>query len=373
MKITQLTVHAVEASPRGNWFFVQLHTDAGISGLGEASQSGNDALVLSALAQMEGRLVGCDPTQPEVLWDRMVHSGGIFSGDAGRVGATAISAIDQALWDIAGKALDVPVWRLLGGKRRDAVRVYANLNRGTRDRSPQGFADAAARAVDAGFSAVKATPFDEVRWRTMDRPGVERDADKGVERLEFTRRAVGNEVELLVECHQRFDLALAMKVAEKTLPLNLYWFEEPVPREQVEAMRHITLHSGHTMAGGEALFGREQFWDYIEGQAVHVLMPDVKHAGGITECRRIAALAEVKQMPVAPHSPAGPVSTMAGVHLAATIANFTVLEYAFGEVPWREELIRPAECLQDGYITVPDAPGLGIELDEAVLASHRLH
>ena len=162
MKVTELTLHEVEASPRGNWIFVQLQTDAGISGIGEASQSGNDALVLSALSLMRERLVGCDPTQPEVLWERMVRSGGIFSGDAGRVGATAISAVDQALWDIAGKALDVPVWRLLGGKRRDRVCLYANLNRGTRDRSPQGFADAAARAVDAGFSAVKATPFDEV-------------------------------------------------------------------------------------------------------------------------------------------------------------------------------------------------------------------
>jgi galactonate dehydratase len=302
----------------------------------------------------------------------MVRASGIFSGDAGRVGATAISAVDQALWDIAGKALDVPVWRLLGGKRRDKVRLYANLNRGTKDRSAQGFADAASRAVDAGFSAVKATPFDEVHWRRMDRAGLERDADIGVERLVQTRRAIGDEIELLVDCHQRFDLALAMKVAAKTLPLNLYWFEEPVPREKVEAMRHITLHSGHTTAGGEALFGREQFWDYIAEGAVHVIMPDVKHAGGITECRRIAALAEVKQISVAPHSPAGPVSMMAGVHLAATISNFTVLEYAFGEVDWRSQLTRPAEAIQNGYIKVPDAPGLGIELDEAMLAAHRL-
>ena len=372
MKITELTLHAVDASPRGNWFFVQLHTDAGMSGIGEASQSGNDALVLSALSLMGERLVGCDPTQPEVLWERMVRSGGIFSGNAGRVGATAISAIDQALWDIAGKALGVPVWRLLGGKRRDRVCLYANLNRGTRDRSPQGFADAAARAVDAGFSAVKATPFDEVHWRGMDRPGVESDASKGVERLEFTRRAIGDQVELLVDCHQRFDLPLAMKVAHKTLPLNLYWFEEPVPDGHVEALRHITLHSGHTTAGGESLFGREQFWDYIEKDAVHVLMPDVKHAGGITECRRIAALAETKQIPIAPHSPAGPVSTMAGVHVAATVSNFTLLEYAFGEVPWREDLICPAERIEDGYIAVPDAPGLGIELNEAVLEAHRI-
>lgn len=373
MEITRLEIHQVDASHRGNWIFVQLHTDAGVSGVGEASQSGNDGLVVAALEQLGPKLVGADPTQVEVLWERMAWGGGIFSGDAGRIGATALSAVDQALWDLAGKALEVPAWRLMGGKRRDRVRVYANLNRGTRDRSPQGFADAAKRAVDAGFSAVKSTPFDEVRWRQMDREGVAKDADIGIARLEKTRAAIGDDIELLVDCHQRFDLALAFKVAEKVRPLNLYWFEEPVPQVQVDALRQLRLHSGQTIAGGEALVGREGFWDYIAKGAVDVLMPDVKHAGGITECRRIAALAEVVQMAISPHSPAGPVSTMAGVHLAATVANFTVLEYAFGEVDWRGALVRPAEEVVAGYIRVPDAPGLGIELDEAVLAAHRLH
>ncbi len=372
MQITGLEIHQVDASPRGNWIFVQLHTDAGLSGLGEASQSGNDGLVVAALQQLGEKLQGADPTQVEVLWEQMARGGGIFSGDAGRIGATALSAVDQALWDLAGKALDVPCWMLMGGKRRDRVRVYANLNRGTRDRSPQGFADAARRAVDAGFSAVKSTPFDEVHWRRMDRPGIAADAGIGVERLEKTRAAIGDEIELLVDCHQRFDLALAFAVAEQVKPLDLYWFEEPVPRDNIDALRQLRLHAGHTIAGGEEQVGREGFWDYIAAGAVDVLMPDVKHAGGITECRRIAALAEAAQMPIAPHSPAGPVSTMAGVHLAATVANFTVLEFAFGEVDWRGGLIRPAEEIVDGYITVPDAPGLGIELDAAVLAAHRL-
>ena len=206
------------ASHRGNWIFVQIHTDAGLSGLGEASQSGNDGLVAAALEQLGPRLVGADPTQVEVLWEQMARGSAIFSGDTGRVGATARSAVDQALWDLAGKALGVPAWRLLGGKRRDSVRLYANLNRGTRDRSTQGFADAARRAVDAGFSAVKSTPFDEVHWRRMDRGGIERDADKGIARLVATREAIGDEIELLVDCHQRFDLALAFKVAEKVRP-----------------------------------------------------------------------------------------------------------------------------------------------------------
>lgn len=371
MKVTGLRIHEVDASPRGNWIFAEVATDAGIKGIGEASQSGNDGLVKVALQQIGERLTGEDPTQVEVVWEKMARSANIFSGASGRVGATAISAVDQALWDIAGKALQAPVWKLLGGRRRERVRVYANLNRGTADRTPQGFARAARRAVDAGFTAVKATPFDEVSWGRMDREGVEADAARGVERLEKTRQAIGDQVELLVDCHGRFDLALAFRVAEMVKPLDLYWFEEPVPRTQVDALAELTRHSGQRIAAGEAFFGREGFWEYVVRGAVHVIMPDVKHAGGITECRRIAALAELKQIPVAPHSPAGPVSTLAGVHLSATIANFLTLEYAFGEVDWREDLVRPAEKVDGGYMAVPDRPGLGIELDEAMLEAHR--
>ena len=248
-----------------------MHTDAGLSGLGEASQSGNDGLIKAALEQLGQRLQGEDPTQVEVLWEKMASAADVFSGDAGRIGATALSAVDQALWDLAGKALDVPCWMLMGGKRRDRVRVYANLNRGTRDRSPQGFADAARRAVDAGFGAVKSTPFDEVHWRRMDRSGISTDAGRGIERLEQTRAAIGDGIELLVDCHQRFDLALAFAVAERVQPLDLYWFEEPVPRDNIDALRQLRLHAGHTIAGGEAQVGREGFWGYIAEGAVDVL------------------------------------------------------------------------------------------------------
>ena len=372
MKLTQLEIIQVAASPRGNWIFIRLHTDVGITGLGEASQSGNDRLVLAALEKMGESLLGEDPTQVEVLWEKMVHATHIFSGDAGRVGGTAVSALDQALWDINGKALKVPVWRLLGGKHRDKVRLYANLNRGTSDRSPAGFAAAAARAVDAGFKAVKCTPFDEIHYSHLARNGVERDVDIGVERVAQTRQAIGPDIELLVDCHCRFDLPLALHVAQKVQPLKLSWFEEPVPSDQIAAMQEICRLSGLRIAGGEALFGRRGFWDTLLQRAVHVIMPDVKHAGGLTECKRIAALAQMVQIAVAPHSPAGPISTMAGVHLAAAIPNFLILEYAFGEVEWRGQLIRPAERLEDGFIPVPDAPGLGLELDDAIAAVHCL-
>ena len=372
VKITALETVEVAASRRGNWVFVLVHTDAGLTGLGEASQSGNDPLVRAVLGQLAEKLVGCDPTQVEVLWERMTGSTSIFSGDVGRVGATAVSAVDQALWDLAGKAHGVPVWQLLGGPHREQVRLYANLNRGTHDRSPEGFARAAAAAVEAGFQAVKCTPFDEVHHSRLDRYGVDRAAAQGVERIAATRRAIGPDIELLVDCHCRFDLPLAMKVAQQVKSLNLYWFEEPVPRHQLAAMQQLCQLSGQTIAAGESFFGRREFWPSIAQGGVHVIMPDVKHAGGITECRRIAALAQVEQIPVAPHSPAGPVSTLAGVHLAASIANFLILEFAFGEVDWRAQLIRPAERVDGGHMALPQGPGLGIEFDEAVLAAHRV-
>ena len=371
MKITGLRIIELEASVRGNWIFVLVDTDAGISGLGEASQSGNDRLVKPALEQLGERLVGEDPTQPEVLWEKMTGAAGVFSGNSGRVGATAVSALDQAIWDLAGKALEVPVWRLLGGRHRRRVRLYANLNRGTRDRSPEGFARAALRAVEAGFRAVKCTPFDEIQYRRQDRDGVEDDLDRGIARIAATRAAIGPDVELLVDCHCRFDLPLASLAAEKVRSHRLFWFEEPLPRDQVGANAEFTSKSGLTTAGGEAFFGRREFSDYVHSRAVHIIMPDVKHAGGLTECRRIAALAQTCQIPVSPHSPAGPVSTVAGVHLAATIPNFLILEYAFGEVDWREQLIKPRESVEGGFMTVPDGPGLGIELNEAVIAAHQ--
>ena len=372
MKVTGLKIHQVDASQRGNWIFVVVETDAGISGLGEASQSGNDGLVIAALGQLGERLVGQDPTQVEVVWERMVRTANIFAGDSGRVGATAVSAVDQALWDIAGKALEVPVWKLLGGKRREKVRLYANLNRGTGDRSPQGFADAAKRAVDAGFTAVKSTPFDEVHWRRLDRGGMERDVDRGIERLAKTREAIGEEVELLVDCHGRFDLPLALKVAKKVEPLDLFWFEEPVPRTQVEAMREICRLSGQTIAAGEALFGREGFWEYIVGGAAHVIMPDVKHAGGITECHRIGMLTTDRGIGVATHTWSDAVALVANMHLIAALPTGITVEMDRTGNPFIDDLLVEPLVVRDGQISLPEAPGLGIELNEDVVKRYVL-
>lgn len=372
MKISSFEIIEINVTSKGNWLFVNIHTDVGISGLGEASQSGNDALVKAALLQHEAKLIGQDPSNINALWAQMRDPDAVFSGDAGRVGATAISAIEQALWDIKGKALGVPVWQLLGGKYRDEIRIYANLNRGINDRRPEGFAVAAQKATKAGFSAIKCTPFDKVNHRHQDRDQVQKEIALGVQRVQAVRDAVGPDVDLMVDCHSRFNLALAQQVAEALKPFHLYWLEEPVASDQADAMKLLTQHSGHTLAGGEAFLKRETFFNAIEQRIMHVLMPDVKHAGGIAECQRIAALAEVKQMSVSPHSPAGPISHMAGVHLAAAIPNFLMLEFAFGEVDWRPQFTGPQEMIESGYMAVPDLPGLGIELNPEMLNQHRV-
>jgi galactonate dehydratase len=173
----------------------------------------------------------------------------------------------------------------------------------------------------------------------------------------------------MVDCHCRFDLPLALEVAQRLQEFDLAWLEEPVPRDQTDAMLKVAAQSGVTLAGGEGFFSRGDCWDWIRRGAVQVIMPDAKHAGGITECRRIAQLAEVAHVGFSPHNPAGPVSTMAAVHLSASVANFWVLEFAFGEVDWRESLTVPNEWVANGCIQVPDRPGLGIELNRSLLNS----
>jgi galactonate dehydratase len=370
MKILKIEIIKLDVTDRGDWILIQVHTDEGVSGLGEASQSGNDYLLMKVLKGLEVQLQGEDPFQIEVLWEKMAYELGVYSGD--RVIATAISAVDQALWDIKGKVLGVPVWQLLGGSHRERVRVYANVNRGLQDRSPEGFAAIAQCAVKAGFKAVKCAPFDEINCHQQDHHSVKSDVDLGLKRISSVRSVIGPDIDLMVDCHSRFDLSLALWVASKVQNHDLFWFEEPVPSHHIDDMYELCCQSGLSIAGGESFFGRMGFLDTITRNSMHIIMPDVKHAGGITECKRIAALADIKQIPVAPHNPAGPISTAAAVHLAVSIPNFLILEYAFDEVDWRENLIQPIERIEDGFISISNEPGLGIKLDKEVVKAHQL-
>jgi galactonate dehydratase len=360
MKITGVSLRRVGVTQRGGWLFVQVLTDEGLTGLGEASQGGNDHQVAHTIEQeIAPKLLGQDPREPDAVLGRFRALG------VSRVGATAISGIDQALWDIAGQAYGQPVWRLLGGRVRSRIWIYANINRSTWDRSPQGFAENAKRAVAAGFRAIKLAAFDDVP-RNLDTPDAFATINKGVDRVFAVREAVGSDVQVLLDCHSHFNAAWAIRVARELEPVRLFWYEDPVPRTDLDGLVRVRETIEQPVASGETLYGMGEFWKLFTRGAVDVAMPDVKHCGGIGELRRIAALGEPAHVQIAPHNPSGPVAMAATVQVAATMPNFTILEYAFGEVEWREALIEPAERFVDGYYEVPDRPGLGVRLNDSL-------
>ena len=234
MQITSIEPIVVHVNHRGDWLFVHVHTDAGIIGLGEASHSGSDALAVAALRHFDEVLRGHDPRQIEAAVQRMLRL------DAGRAAHTALSGVEQALWDIVGQELGVPVHRLFGGAVRERLRLYANINRHVRGRTPRGFADAAAQAVDEGFGALKLAPFDELIRPDHIRTGPNAAWRIGVERVRAVRQAIGDRVELAVDCHGRMDSSEALIVAAELADCNLFWYEEPVPDTQIDDLAAIT-------------------------------------------------------------------------------------------------------------------------------------
>jgi len=363
--IERLETQVVHVNRRGDWVFCLIHTNEGITGLGEASHGLNDALVVATLAQYGKRLVGQDPTRIEAIWASLDNK------HAGRVEHTALSAIEQALWDILGQRLGVPIRALLGGEVRDRVRLYANINRHVADRSPAGFAAAARQAAEQGFTAVKLAPFDEVRGPAHVRTGPRAAWLPGVERVRAVREAIGDAVELAVDCHGRFDVAEALAVARALEECNLFWFEEPLPHTRTDDLARITSAVPMATASAESVYAVEGFAPFLTRRVVDVIMPDVKHDGGVLETKRIAGAARATGILVAPHKPAGPVSTAATAQVVSTLSNFLILEYAWGEVDWRADLLEPAERIEDGYLVLPEGPGLGHRLNPDMVAAHR--
>ena len=364
MKISDLEPLIVHVNQRGDWVFVRVHTDEGLTGLGEASHSGNDGLLLAVLEQLKGRLVGRDPLRIEAIWDSLNRL------DAGRVSQTALSSIEQALWDIMGQHLGVPIRTLFGGEVRERLRLYANINRHVTNRSPEGFAQAARLAVDEGFTAIKLAPFDELNEPDHVRTGPSAAWRPGVKRVRAVRTAIGDEVELAVDCHGRMEASEAIVVAEALADCDLLWLEEPVPHTFLDELARVTAAVPMPTASGERAYALEGFRPFLNRSVVDVIMPDVKHDGGLLETKRIAGAARMNQMLAAPHNPAGPVSTAATAQVVSTVTNFLILEYAWGEVAWRADLVEPAEHIEDGYLILPEGLGLGHRLNYEVLEQH---
>ncbi len=359
VRMTAVELLPVRATARTVWLLLRVRSDAGVDGLGEASDAfgilgttpDNVAALRVELARQFAVLQGRSPFDVE-YFRQTVTLGNLLE-------RTVHSALEQAMWDMAGKVLDVPVYALLGGKVRDRLPVYANINRTAQPRTPAGFAATAKRAVGEGFRALKLAPWDKF----VD---TEAFVEQGVECLFAVREAVGKDVKIMTDVHSFFTVARAVAVAKKLEPVGLDWYEEPVAPERLAETVQIRRGIKQDMAGGEFLFGVKGFEGLCREKAVEVIMPDVKHCGGVLEMTRIAAMAEAYGVTVAPHNPTGPVATAASVQLCAGMKNFRILELQWGEVDWRGALVRPAERFVGGYIDVPEGAGFGITLNEGL-------
>lgn len=365
MKIIDIEPLVVHVNHRGDWVFVLVHTDSGLTGLGEASHSGNDALLLAALDVFKPQLIGASPFEVNAHWQRLARV------DGGRITHTALSGVEQALWDVMGQHLGVPIHTLFGGALRDRLRLYANVNRHVTDRSPAGFARAARQAVEEGFTAVKLAPFDELRGRDHVRTGPQAAWQPGVARVEAVRAAIGDQIDLAVDCHGRMEPSEAIQVGKALAGCNLLWLEEAVPRNFLDELEHVSNNVPMPTASAEAVFSLEGFRPFLTRRLADVLMPDVKHVGGLRETVHVAQAARLGQFLVAPHNPSGPVATVASGHICATMTNFLILEYAWGEADWRADLLTPREPIENGYLVLSDAPGLGCRLNLEVVEAHR--
>jgi galactonate dehydratase len=367
MKITRVSSLVVNANMR-NWIFVKVETDQdGLYGWGEATLEWKTKGVVGAIDDISRLLIGEDPRRIEHLFQIMCRQ---YFWRVGIEGMSAISGIEQALWDIKGKWLNVPVYELLGGRVRDRVRVYTHLGGGQmksmyESTEPQEFAERALAVKEAGYTGLKfmAVP------RTEPVEGLQsvRYAEQLVRAV---REAVGPDLDLMVDLHARTLPPMAIQYCQAFEPYGLLFFEEPCPTEDIEATAQVTRQSRIPIATGERLVGRNQFRELFERRACHIIQPDLSHCGGLWEARKIAAIAETYSMAVAPHNPNGPIATAAVVHFALSTPNWLIQEAIANDVPWRNEVITNPIEVVNGYIAPPTRPGLGIDVDEQAAAKY---
>lgn len=367
MKITRISSLVVNANMR-NWIFVKVETNQdGLYGWGEATLEWKTAGVVGSIEDIGRLLIGEDPRRIEHLYQVMTRQ---YFWRAGIEGMSAISGIEQALWDIKGKALNVPVYELLGGRVRDTIRLYNHLGGGQMNVMYEStetaqFAESALAIKESGYSALKlmAVP------RTEPAEGL-RQVRQAARYVEAIRNAVGDEMDLMVDLHGRTWPAMGTAYCQALEPYGLLFFEEPCPTTDIEATLQVTQQSKIPIATGERLVGISQFRDLIARRACHIIQPDLSHCGGLWEARKIAAMAEAHHIAVAPHNPNGPIATAATLHFAAATPNWLIQEAISNDVPWRNEVvINPVDVI-DGHAAIPTLPGLGIDVDERAAARY---
>ena len=359
MKITRLDTIIVDAGLNRTWVFVEVHTDEGLVGVGEASQSRLDAGVVFQVRDLEPLLIGKNPLDIREQLPLLVRQPWV----TGRIRHAAVSAIEQALWDLSGKALGVPCYQLLGGKVRDRVRLYANITLATPDKTPEAYAANAALAVEQGFTAIKFNAFDPLPAFGLPMPPLEfkQQRQLAVSRVRAVREAVGDDIDVLTDWVFAVPVADAPMVADAMSEFNLFWIEEPFAPRTEQHLAAFRAQLRTRLAGGEQDSGLEPFRRLFAARSIDVVMPDVKWIGGLGHAKKVAAMAEASQIEVAPHNMSGPVSTAASGHLCLNIPNFLILEYCWGVPDWRADLVGGAEKIVDGHLLISDAPGLGID------------
>lgn len=353
MKITAITTHVVNMGHR-NIPFVRVDTDEGVHGIGEAYSCGPDLGTVKVIDDFADWLRGRDPRDVEKLW-HLMYAGSRFPG--GMVLNAAISGIEHALWDIAGKVAGLPVYRLVGGKVRDRVRVYQSV-RGT---TPAELRDQAQALVETyGYTVLKMAPMPG-DWHRKPWGQVLRETEA---RVAAVREAVGPDVEIGLDPHARiFEIGKAAQLCGVVEPFRPMFVEEPLRPENVEAMGRLRQQVNLPLATGEMLYTRHQFLPLLRQYAVDIIQPDICVTGGLWEMKKIASMAEAHYVSVAPHNPCGPVANAVNVHFAASTQNFVVLEYHPDDAGVRSQILQQPIRLRDGFLEVPETPGLGVDFD----------
>ncbi|HCL27292.1 MAG TPA: galactonate dehydratase [Candidatus Latescibacteria bacterium] len=368
MKITDIDT-LMYNSPGRKWTVVRVHTDAGITGLGEATYSNKEPVVCAAVEHMKQELIGEDPARIEWLWHHIYRRSSV-SGIwrmAGPVWMSALAGIDIALWDLKGKVAGLPVYDLLGGAFRRQVDVYTHFGGST----PQDSAKMAKTKQEEGFFALKggasSRDHNGLDWDTYLDDG---HPDKTVAHFEAVREAVGPDVKLFIDCHGRFTIANSIRLAKRLEHLDLFAYEDPVAPDDLTAYPKIRSQINIPVMGSERLNTKSQFRRLLELEGIDIAQPDLMYSGGITEARKIAAIAETFHVPISFHNTKGPIGILAAAHVMASIPNAAPIEFVTG-IDWRDEIIDVPIDVQGGRIVLSERPGLGVELTEAGMAKHR--
>ena len=360
MKVTAIKTFVCHAY-RTNWVFVKVMTDSGLYGVGEATLEYRESTVVQAIMELERYLIGKDPHNIEAFWHDACRDA-YWRG--GVVLMSALAGVEMALWDIKGKDLGVPVYKLLGGKVRDSVKCYAN-GWFAGAKTPEEFAEKAKIAVENGFSGLKWDPFGKA-YLNIDPKSL----NDALDCVAAVKDAVGDKVHLIIEGHGRFNVPTAVRIGNALEKFGILWFEEPIPPDDKKGIAWVRSKISTPVSGGERLYSRFEYADYLRMECADFWQPDVSHAGGIMEVRKIASMAEAHYIPVCPHNPSGPVANAATLQLAACTPNFYLLETMSSDIPWRADVSTERVKFENSEMFIPDLPGLGIDINEEEIAKH---